>query len=88
MLTDTQIRNAKPRAKPYKISDDKGLRRLEVKPNEIKAWRYRFELREDGNIRESTFAIGIYCTAPAGETPDEAKARREGGQLHAGRGED
>jgi hypothetical protein len=45
MLTDTQCRNAKPKDKPYKLLDGKGLY-LEVKPNGVKAWRYRFELRE------------------------------------------
>lgn len=45
MLTDTQFRTAKPKDKPYKMSDGNGLY-LEIKPNGVKAWRYRFELRE------------------------------------------
>jgi len=77
MLTDTQYRNAKPKEKPYKLSDGKGLY-LEIKPNGTKAWRYRFELREDGVIKESVFAIGDYATPPSRETPEEAKARRDG----------
>lgn len=80
MLTDTQCRTAKPKEKPYKLPDGKGLY-LEVKPNGVKAWRYRFELREAGGVKESTFAIGDYCTAPNSETPDEAKARRDGGRF-------
>jgi len=80
MLTDIQCRNAKPRAKPYKLTDGKGLY-LEVKPNGVKAWRYRFELREAGKTKESTFAIGEYCNAASGETLDDAKARREGGRF-------
>ncbi|MSQ66197.1 MAG: DUF4102 domain-containing protein, partial [Limnohabitans sp.] len=40
MLTDTQCRTAKPKDKPYKLSDGKGLY-LEIKPNGVKAWRYR-----------------------------------------------
>lgn len=79
MLTDTQCRNAKPKVKPYKLTDGKGLY-LEIKPNGTKAWRYRFELREDGAIRESVFAIGDYATPPSSESPVEAKARR-GGQC-------
>ncbi len=43
MLTDTQCRNAKPKEKPFKLTDGKGLY-LEVKPNGVKAWRYRYEL--------------------------------------------
>lgn len=77
MLNDTQCRNAKPQDKPYKLKDSNGLY-LEIKPNGVKAWRYRFELREDGKIKESVFAVGDYTSAPSGETPEEAKARRDG----------
>jgi integrase len=77
MLTDTQCRTAKPKDKPYKLSDGKGLY-LEIKPNGVKAWRYRFELREGEVTKESTFAIGDYAIAPKGETPEEAQARRGG----------
>ena len=77
MLTDTQCRTAKPKDKPYKLSDGKGLY-LEIKPNGVKAWRYRFELREGEATKESIFAIGDYAIAPSGETPEEAQARRGG----------
>jgi integrase len=77
MLNDTQCRAAKPKDKPYKLSDGKGLH-LEVKPNGVKAWRYRFELREGDTTRESMFAIGEYCIAPAGESAEETKARKAG----------
>lgn len=74
MLSDTQCRNAKPQAKPFKLADGKGLY-LEVKPNGVKAWRYRFEL----GGKESVFAIGDYSAAPAGETTDQATTRKNGG---------
>ena len=77
MLTDTQCRTAKPKDKPYKLSDGKGLY-LEIKPNGVKAWRYRFELREGDVTKESIFAIGDYAIVPSGETPEEAQARRGG----------
>ncbi|RLM48792.1 DUF4102 domain-containing protein, partial [Halobellus sp. Atlit-31R] len=80
MLTDTQCRNAKPKDKSYKMPDGRGLY-LEVKPNGVKAWRYRFELREGGTVKESLFAIGDYVTAPRGETPEEAEARRAGSSF-------
>lgn len=80
LTTDTQCRNAKPEAKPYKWSAGKGLY-LEVKPSGVKAWRYRFELREGGAIKESVFAIGEYASAPTVETPEEAQARRAGGRF-------
>jgi len=77
MLTDTQCRTAKPKDKPYKLSDGKGLY-LEIKPNGVKAWRYRFELREGDVAKESIFAVGDYAVAPSGETKDEGRARRAG----------
>lgn len=77
MLTDTQCRTAKPKDKPYKLPDGKGLY-LEIKPNGVKAWRYRFELREGAVAKESIFAIGDYAVAPSGETQDEGQARRAG----------
>jgi hypothetical protein len=77
MLTDTQCRTAKPKDKPYKLSDGKGLY-LEIKPNGVKAWRYRFELREGDVAKESIFAIGDYAIAPSGETQEEGQARRGG----------
>ena len=77
MLTNTQCRTAKPKDKPYKLSDGKGLY-LEIKPNGVKAWRYRFELREGDVARESIFAIGDYAIAPSGETLEEGRARRAG----------
>ena len=80
MLTDVQCRNAKPKDKSYKLPDGKGLY-LEVKPNGVKAWRYRFELRESGVIKESLFAVGDYVVAPRAETPEEAQARRAGGRF-------
>ena len=77
MLTDTQCRTAKPKDKPYKLSDGKGLY-LEIKPNGVKAWRYRFELREGDVAKESIFAIGDYAIAPSGETQEDGQTRRGG----------
>ncbi|WP_295448249.1 tyrosine-type recombinase/integrase [uncultured Thiodictyon sp.] len=76
MLTDAKCRTAKPQATPYKLPDGQGLY-LEVKPNGVKAWRYRFKLAD----RESTFAVGNYGAAPAGETLEAAQARRDGGTF-------
>lgn len=84
MLTDTQCRTAKPKDKPYKLPDGKGLY-LEIKPNGVKAWRYRFELRQGDVAKESIFAIGDYAIAPSGETPKEVQARR-GAAIYPGRG--
>lgn len=80
MLTDTQCRNAKPKAKPYKLTDANGLY-LEVKPNGVKAWRYRFRLTIGSETRENLFAIGDYAQSPTGETATQADVRRQGGRF-------
>lgn len=76
-LTDTACRTAKPKDKPYKLTDGNGLY-LEVKPSGVKAWRYRFELSDGKTKKESVFAIGDYVIAPKGETPEQAEGRRKG----------
>lgn len=78
MLNDTKCRNAKPKAAPYKLTDEKGLY-LEVKPNGKKAWRYRFKLAGATGIKESTFAIGSYGGSPTGETNEQAELRKNAG---------
>jgi integrase len=78
MLNDRECRSAKRKDRAYKLPDGGGLY-LEVRPNGVKAWRYRFELREAGAVKESVFAIGTYAAPPAAETAEEAKARRAGG---------
>lgn len=80
MLTETQCRNAKAAGKPYKLADGKGLY-LEVKPNGVKAWRYRFELPCEGKRKESMFAIGEYVYVSGKETEEEAQIRRNGGRF-------
>lgn len=54
-LTDSHARNAKPKDKPYKLTDGNGLLLL-VKPNGKKQWRYRYEIRG----KENMFAVGDY----------------------------
>jgi integrase len=79
-LTDTECRKAKPRERPYKLRDGKGLY-LEIKPSGVKAWRYRFEIQEGETTKESIFAIGTYGVAHRSETPEEARARRADGRF-------
>ncbi|HUW38588.1 MAG TPA: integrase arm-type DNA-binding domain-containing protein [Rhodocyclaceae bacterium] len=76
MLTDTRIRNAKPQAKPYKLTDGKGLF-LEVKPTGAKLWRYRYRIAG----KENLFAAGEYAATPERETSDQAEIRRNSGRL-------
>lgn len=70
-LSDTKIRAAKPAAKDYKLSDEKGLYLL-IKKNGSKYWRLKY--RYDG--KEKTLAIGVYpdvSLAMARQSRDQAR---------------
>ena len=54
-LTDTAIRNTKPKPKEFKLSDGGGLHLL-VRPNGSKLWRFRYKF----NGRESMLGLGAY----------------------------
>jgi len=54
-LKDIVVRNAKPREKAYKLSDEKGLY-LFIKPNGSKAWRLKYRFLG----KEKTLSIGLY----------------------------
>lgn len=66
-LTDTAIRQVKPKEKPFKLSDSQGLY-LEVKPNGSKLWRFKYRLAG----KEKLYAIGTYPEI----TLSEARAER------------
>jgi integrase len=59
MLTDKAIKAAKPREKPYKLSDGLGLY-LEVIPNGSRLWRWKY--RYEG--REKRLSFGGYPDTP------------------------
>ena len=54
-LTDTAIRTAKPRNKPYKMADEKGMF-LYITPAGGKLWRLKY--RVDG--KEKLLSLGAY----------------------------
>lgn len=54
-LTDTKIKQAKPREKLYKISDERGLY-LEVTPTGSKRWRFKYRV----DSKENRLSLGIY----------------------------
>lgn len=54
-LTDTAIRNAKPKDKPYKVADSQGLYLL-VNPRGSKLWRVKYRM----NGAERKLALGAY----------------------------
>lgn len=70
-LTDTAIRQAKPRDKQYKLSDEKGLFLL-VTPKGAKYWRLKYRI---GGI-EKALALGVYpdvSLKDARSTRDDAR---------------
>jgi Arm DNA-binding domain len=67
-LTDIAIRNAKPRAKPYKMGDALGLFLL-VQPTGGKLWRLKYRIEG----KEKKLAIGTYPEVSLGD----ARRRRE-----------
>jgi integrase len=54
-LTDTAIKNAKPKTKAYKMSDSGGLFLL-IKPSGYKSWKYDFRI----NNTRGSYTIGKY----------------------------
>lgn len=67
MLTDTKVRNEKPRDKPFKLADAAGLH-LYVTPAGGKLWRFKYTF----NGKEKLLSIGPY---PAVSLADARKAR-------------
>jgi integrase len=72
-LTDTEVRGAKPRDKPYKLSDGAGLYLL-IEPNGNKYWRlaYRFA------GKQKLLALGVYPEVSAKEARNSTNPKRLG----------
>ncbi len=76
-LTDTAVRNAKPGAKDYRLSDGAGLY-LVVKTNGSKLWRWTFEFQG----KEKLLSYGQYpiiTLAKAREVHQEARLQKASG---------
>ena len=70
-LTVTAIRKAKPREKPRKLYDSRGLY-LEIAPRGTKAWRFKYRFAG----KEKRISMGIYPEVPlrlARQRRDEAR---------------
>ena len=70
-LTNTAVKNAKPRDKTYKQFDGEGLY-LEVRPNSKKHWRLKYRL----GGKERLFAIGPYPQFSLAEARDSKRDAR------------
>jgi integrase len=71
-LTDTTIRNAKPKDKPFKLSDEKGLYLLIAPTGKYFRFDYRF------NGKRKTLALGVYpdvSLATARDKRNEARTQ-------------
>lgn len=76
-LTITAVRNAKPKAKSYKIADERGMY-LEIMPNGSKYWRMKY--RHSG--KEKRLALGVYpdvALADARDKRDQARKQLANG---------
>lgn len=70
-LTDVKIKQAKPREKPYRLSDERGLY-LEISPGGGKWWRFKYRFDK----KEKRLSLGVYpdvSLATARERRDEAR---------------
>src|SRR5256885_8887654 len=77
MLTDTEIKAAKPRQKPYKLADERGLYLL-VTPKGARSWRFKYRMGE----REGLLTFGLYPDVTlklARERRDDARRQVEAG---------
>ena len=73
-LTDIQIRNAKPKDKPYKMSDGGGLY-VEIMPHGSKLWRMKVR---QATGKESILSFGAYPGVPLVDARAErAKAKQQ-----------
>lgn len=71
-LSDAKVRNAKPKAKPYKISDGEGMFLL-IQPTGSKYWRLKYHFAG----REKLLALGIYPEVGLADARERrAKARK------------
>lgn len=71
-LSDLQCKNAKPKDKPFKIADERGLF-LQVMPNGSKWWRfsYRFDLKQ------KTLSMGTYPDTGLREAREKRDSARK-----------
>lgn len=76
-LTDLAIRSAKPKVKPYKLADERGLFLL-VHPNGGRYWRFKY--RFDG--KEKLLAFGVYPDVPLKDAREKRDVARR--QVVAG----
>ena len=78
-LTDTAAKQAKPKDKTYRLSDEKGMY-LEVTPKGQKYWRMKYRI----GGKEKRLSIGVYPATPL----KKARQLREQARQHLSNGVD
>jgi hypothetical protein len=76
-LSDTQVKNAKPQVKDYRLSDG-GALYLVVKPSGGKLWRWSYEF----NGKEKLLSYGPYPAVSLAEYPCSLQVRLEINIVH------
>ncbi len=59
MLTEVEVKQAKAKEKPHRLSDQGGLY-LEVSPKGSKYWRYKYRISTGAQRIEKRLALGVY----------------------------
>ena len=72
MLSDADVRAAKPKDKPYKMKDAHGLCLL-VKPTGGRLWRYNYRFRG----KQKTLALGAYPDVPLKRARERLQEARQ-----------
>ena len=72
MLTDAACRNAKPKDKPYKLSDGFGLY-LEVLPTGGRSWRWKYRFAG----KEKRLVFGTYPDVSLADAREKREADRK-----------
>lgn len=73
MLTDTKIRNLKPKSNQYRVADSHGLV-IEINPNGSRLWRHRYRY----NNKATMMSLGSY---PLVSLLDARQARDNNKQM-------
>ena len=71
-LSDAKVRNAKPQAKPYKITEGEGLFLL-INPSGSKYWRLKYHFAG----REKLLALGVYPHVSLGDARERRTQARK-----------
>ena len=74
MVTASDVAGAKPKAKPYKVADERGLFLL-VQPNGGKWWRLKYRRPDTG--KENLLSLGVYPDVSLKQARERRDAARK-----------